>query len=706
MKKLIALLGWLGMSAAALAQTLTSPNGNLQMDFHLSADRTPVYSLTYKGKEVIKESRMGFRLRLAAEGPSYELNRDFRVLETRQDSADTTWETVWGQNHLVRDHHKELFVALEQEKTGRKLNIRFRLFDDGLGFRYEFPVQKRLRHFMLDEELTEFQLAGDHKAFWIPADYDTNEYPISTSKLSEIPQQIGEVLKERLVCKAPTPNLAVQTPLMLKSDDGLYINIHEAALVNYAAMHLNLDAQTFLMSTHLTPDKNGVKGYIQTGSTTPWRTVIVSDDARDILASNLIINLNEPCKIADTSWIKPMKFVGVWWEYFTRGGSTWSYTDQLDITIGQTDYSQLKPHGHHGANTAHVKEYIDFAAQHGIDAVLVEGWNEGWEDGSAYVKEVIYSFTKAYPDFDVEEIQRYAASKGVKIIMHHETSSSVADYERQLPEAFSFMKKYGYDAVKTGYVGGIIPRSEHHDGQWMVNHYNHVVEEAAKYQIMVDSHEAVRPTGMYRTYPNWMAQESARGTEFESFNGIRQDHQTILPFTRLMGGPMDYTPGIFEGDLSVYGKNKAKVGTTLVKQLALYVTLYSPMQMAADLYQNYEKYPDAFQFIKDVAVDWDNTYILEAEPGDYVTIARKARGKNEWYVGGITDENSREAVIDLSFLPAGKKYQATIYADGKKAHWSTNPKDYVISSRKVTSKTVLKQRLAAGGGVAISIREL
>lgn len=685
----------------SLAQTLTSPDGNLVMDFYLSADKTPVYSLKYKGKDVIKESRMGFQIR-----PSFDFSKNFRIVETKEDASDTTWNPVWGQNSVIRDNHKELFVALEQEGTGWLLNIRFRLFDDGLGFRYEFPVQKELRHFTINEEVTEFQLAGNHKAFWIPADYDTNEFQITTSKLSEVPQLIDKARDEALACKSPSPNLAVQTPLMLKSDDGLYINIHEAALVNYPAMHLNLDAQTFLMSSHLTPDKNGTKGYIQTGSTSPWRTIIVSDDARDILASNLIVNLNEPCKLEDTSWIKPTKYVGVWWEYFTGGGSTWAYTDTQDIVIGRTDYTKLKPNGHHGANTDHVKEYIDFAAKNGFDAVLVEGWNEGWEDNYAYAKEFIYSFTKAYPDFDVKELQRYAASKGVKIIMHHETTSSVADYERQMHDAFRFMKENGYDAVKTGYVGPIIPRSEHHDGQWMVNHYNRVVETAAQYHIMVNSHEAVRPTGMYRTYPNWIAQESARGTEFESFNGIRPDHQTILPFTRLMGGPMDYTPGIFEGDLSVYGSNKAKLGTTLVKQLALYVTMYSPLQMAADLYQNYEKYPDAFQFIKDVAVDWDNTYILEAEPGDYITIARKAKGKNEWYIGGITDENSREAVIDLSFLPAGKKYQATIYADGKTADWRTNPKEYVISTKKVTNKTKLKQRLAPSGGVAVSIKEL
>lgn len=701
MKKLLTLLGVLGMSVAAWAQTLNSPDGNLKLTFGLSAEKTPVYSLEYKDKQVVKESKMGFVLK-----PALDFSKNFSVVDTEFSESTSTWNPVLGQYREIEDNHKEMLVELKQEKTGWLLNIRFRLFDDGLGFRYEFPVQGNLRNFTLVEELTEFCLAGDHKAFWIPADYDTNEFPITTSKLSEVAGLIDKVREEPLAAKAPTPGLAVQTPLMLKSDDGLYINIHEAALVNYPAMCLNLDDKNFVMSSHLTPDKNGNKGFIQTGSVTPWRTLVVSDDARDILASSLILNLNEPCKLEDTSWIKPTKYVGVWWEYFVGGGSTWSYTDCQDIVIGQTDYTKLKPHGHHGANTAHVKEYIDFAAENGMDAVLVEGWNEGWEANFAYIKEYIYSFTKPYPDFDVEELQRYAASKGVKIIMHHETTSSVADYERQLHDAFRFMKKYGYDAVKTGYVGPIIPRSEHHDGQWMVNHYNYVAKTAADYKIMVNSHEAVRPTGMCRTYPNWIAQESARGTEFESFNGNNPDHTTILPFTRLMGGPMDYTPGIFEGDLSVYGSNKAKLSTTLVKQLALYVTMYSPLQMAADLIENYRKYPDAFQFIKDVAADWDNTYILEAEPGDYITIARKAKGVNEWFVGGITDENAREAVIDFSFLPAGKKYVATIYADGKKADWRTNPKDYVITTRKVTSKTTLKQRLAPSGGVAISIKEL
>ena len=689
-------------TGSAWAQTLKSPDGNLVLDFHLSGTETPVYSLDYKGKPIIKESKMGFVLH-----PDYQFNQDFEIVDTKFAESDTTWETVWGQNKEIRDNHKEMFVALRQKKTGWLLNIRYRLFDDGLGFRYEFPVQKELRHFIIMQENTEFSLAGDHKAFWIPADYDSNEYPVTTSRLSEVAGLKDAVLKEPLAAQAPPKELAVQTPLMMKTDEGLYVNIHEAALVDYPAMCLNLDDKTFRMSAHLTPDRNGFRGFIQTGTTSPWRTVVVSDDARDILASNLILNLNEPCKIEDTSWIKPTKYVGVWWEYFIGTNSSWAYTDNQDIIIGKTDYTALKPNGHHGANTAHVKEYIDFAAKHGFDAVLVEGWNEGWEDNWAFGKERIYSFTKAYPDFDVKELNRYAASKGIKIIMHHETTSSVADYERQLQDAFRFMKDNGYDAVKTGYVGKMIPRSEHHDGQWMVNHYNYVAETAARYRIMVNSHEAVRPTGMCRTYPNWIAQESARGTEFESFNGITPDHTTILPFTRLMGGPMDYTPGIFEGDLSTYGGSKNnKLSSTLTKQLALYVTMYSPLQMAADLYQNYEKHLDAFQFIKDVAVDWDHTYILEAEPGDYITIARKAKGKNEWYIGGITDENAREAVIDLSFLPTGKKYQATIYADGKKADWRTNPKDYVISTKKVSSKTVLKQRLAPSGGVAISIKEL
>ncbi|SHE72612.1 glycoside hydrolase family 97 protein [Dysgonomonas macrotermitis] len=701
-KYLSLLFAFFFIGSTLSAQVLTSPDNNLILTFELNDNGTPVYNLRYKGKTVMEKSKMGFVINNAPR----PFSEGFSVISVSNGSSDQTWNPVWGENKEIRDHHNEMLVSLIQKGTNWKLDIRFRLFDDGLGFRYEFPVQEQLRHFIIKDEKTEFNLAGDGKAFWIPADYDTNEFPVTTSKLTEVAGLIDNVRKEPLAAKAPSSSLAVQTPLMIKTDNGLYINIHEAALVNYPAMHLNVDDKTFSLSAHLTPDKNGNKAYFQTGATTPWRTIIVSDDARDILSSNLILNLNEPCDFEDVSWIKPMKYVGVWWEYFTGGGSTWAYTSYWDVVIGKTDYSKLKPNGHHGANTNHVKDYIDFASKNGFDAVLVEGWNEGWEDNTAYMKESIYSFTKPYPDFDVKEIHRYAAEKGVKVIMHHETTSSVINYERQLHDAFRFMVDNGYNSVKTGYVGPIIPRSEYHDGQWMVNHYSYVVKTAADYKIMVNSHEAARPTGLCRTYPNWLAQESARGTEFESFNGNSPDHTTILPFTRLVGGPMDYTPGIFQGDLSVYGSNKAKLSTTLVKQLALYVTMYSPLQMAADLKENYERFPDAFQFIKDVAVDWDNTYILEAEPGDYITIARKARNRNEWFVGGITDENSREAIIDCSFLPVNKKYEAIIYADGKDASWKTNPQSYTISKKVIDSKTKLKQRLAPGGGIAISIKEI
>ncbi|MDV4072858.1 alpha-glucosidase [Elizabethkingia anophelis] len=683
------------------AQKLESPDKNLILKFSLNEKGEAYYELKYKNKDVVKNSRLGFLI--SSQTPFAE---GFKITNTQLSSSDTSWNPVLGEQKTIRDNHNEMLVSLQQTKTGYQLNIRFRLFNDGLGFRYEFPVQKDLRHFRIDEELTEFNLARNDKSFWIPADYDTNEFQITTSRISEISSLIDKARDEPLATKAPSKNLAVQTPLMLKSDNGLYINIHEAALVDYPAMHLNVDDKNYKLSTHLTPNKNGEKAYMQTQMKTPWRTIVVSDDARNILASKLILNLNDPNKIEDTSWIKPIKYVGVWWEYFTGGGSTWAYSDNQDIVIGQTDYTHLKPNQHHGANTQHVREYIDFAAENGFDAVLVEGWNEGWEDNWAYGKEKIYSFTKAYPDFNVEELQAYAKTKGVKIIMHHETTSSAVDYERQLDDAFSFMNKHGYTAVKTGYVGPIIPRSEYHDGQWMVNHYNFVAQKAAQYKIMVNSHEAVRPTGISRTYPNWIAQESARGTEFESFNGNRPDHTTILPFTRLMGGPMDYTPGIFQGNLSIYGKNKARLSTTLVKQLALYVTLYSPLQMAADLPENYKKHMDAFQFIKDVAIDWDNTYILEAEPGDYITIARKAKNKNEWFVGGITDENERTATINFNFLPKGKSFEAIIYEDGENADWKNSILDYKINKQKVNSATILKKRLAPSGGIAISIKEI
>ncbi len=682
------------------AQELKSPNGNLNLKFNLNTNGTPSYSLSYKQKEVIKESKMGFVIK-----PNISFNENFKITETTFHTENNTWEPVLGEQKTINNHYNEMIVHLTQNKSQWKMTLYFRLFDDGLGFRYEFPVQDNLRHFIIQEETSEFNLAGDHKTFWIPGDYDTNEYKYTTSKISEISKLIKEASKESLAAQSPIKNLAVQTPLMMKTEDGLYINIHEASLSNYPAMFLNIDDKTFTASSHLTPDAVGNKGYIQTGSHTPWRTIVVSDDARDILASKLILNLNEPCAFEDTSWIKPVKYVGVWWEYFIGKGSTWAYSNNQDIVIGKTDFTKLKPNGTHGANTKHVKEYIDFAAANGFDAVLVEGWNEGWEDNTAFKKERIYSFTKSYPDFDVKELSQYAAQNGVKIIMHHETTSSTAEYERQLNDAFRFMDDNNYNAVKTGYVGPIIPRGEHHDGQTMVNHYTYVAQEAAKHHIMVDSHEAVRPTGLSRTYPNWFAQESARGTEFESFGGNNPDHTTILPFTRLMGGPMDYTPGIFQGDLSVYGTMKNKLSSTLTKQLALYVTMYSPLQMAADLPENYMRFKDAFQFIKDVALDWDNSYILEAEPGDYITIARKAKGKQEWFVGGITDENPRTAMIDFSFLPKGKSYNAIIYEDDKEAHYLNKPQSYTIRKIIINNKTKLKQPLAASGGVAISIKE-
>ena len=598
-------------------------------------------------------------------------------------------------------------VTLEQPETGRILNIRFRLFNDGLGFRYELPLQRKMNYLTVKDEVTEFNLTGNHKAFCIPGDYDTNEFAYTTAPLSDIAVDMEKRIAKKSYESKAEGGLTVQTPLMMKSEDGIYLNIHEAALVDYAGMLLNVDDKQFKLSAHLTPDKLGKKGYLQLPVLSPWRTVIVSDDARDILASQLIYNLNEPCQYEDTSWICPMKFVGVWWEMFTGEGKTWAYSDFYQAKPGITDYAKLKPNGHHPANTAHVKEYIDFASAHGIDGILVEGWNEGWEDWASYRKDRQFLFNKAYPDFDVKELQRYAKEKGVQMVMHHETAANAADYERQLDEAFQFMVDNGYHAVKTGYVGYIIPRNEYHSSQWMNNHYIHVARRAADYKVMVNSHEAVRPTGLCRTYPNWLAQESARGGEFETMGGNDPDHTCILPFTRLKGGPMDYTPGIFETRLSYYNGEKPneRVHTTLVKQMALYMTMPSPIQMVADLPSNYARFPDAFRFIEDVAVDWDNSWYLEAEPGDYITVARKAKGKNEWFVGGITDENSRTATIPFSWLPEGKQYIATIYEDGKDADWDTNPQSYRIRKVVVTPKSVLKQKLAASGGVAISIKE-
>jgi glucan 1,4-alpha-glucosidase len=689
------------MRAGMLLQAigLTSPNGALSMHFDLM-NGAPVYRLDYKNKTVLKESRLGLELK-----NDESLMQGFVIADTARASFDETWQPVWGEVKNIRNHYNELAVTLLQPATQRHIIIRFRLFDDGLGFRYEFPLQEKLNYFIIKEEHTQFALSGDHKAFWLPGDYDTQEYSTVTSKLSQV---------RGLMKSAITPNASqttfsdtgVQTPLMLKSDDGLYINIHEAALVDYSCMSLVLDDKNFVLESFLTPDAIGDKGYLQTPCVSPWRTVIVSDKAAEILESKLILNLNEPCKLADVSWIKPIKYVGVWWEMIT-GKSTWAYSDLPSVKLGLVDYSKVKPNGKHAANTAHVKEYIDFAAKNGFDAVLVEGWNVGWEDWFGKWKEDVFDFVTPYPDFDVQEIHRYAASKGIQMIMHHETSSAVRNYERHMDKAYQFMVDNGYHAVKSGYVGDILPRGEHHYGQWMVNHYLYALTKAADYKIMVNAHEAVRPTGLCRTYPNLIGNESARGTEYEAFGGSNPDHTTILPFTRLKGGPMDYTPGIFEMNISKLNpENHSFVHSTLARQLALYVTMYSPLQMAADLPENYNRFPDAFRFIRDVAVDWDDTKVLEAEPGDYITIARKAKGTNNWFIGNTSDENGHQSNIKFTFLDAGKKYLATVYADAKDAHYEKNPQAYTIKTMTVTSKSEITLNAAPGGGFAIRVIEM
>jgi len=698
MKKLLsALIIFAGV--ALHAQQVTSPDKNVSLTFSLSVKGEPVYALTYKNKPVIKTSKLGIDTK---DIPA--MLDGFTVDKTETATFDETWAPVWGEQKSIRNNYNELLVTLSQKAVGgRYIRIRFRVFNDGLGFRYEFPEQKDLNYFIIKEERTQFALAGDHKAFWLPGDYDTQEYSTTTSNLSEVRGKMKTAVTPNASQETFSPT-GLQTPLMLKSKDGLYINIHEAALVDYSCLSLNLDDKNTVLESWLTPDAVGNKGYIQASAQSPWRTVIVSDKAGDILLSKTILNLNEPTKFKDVSWIKPVKYVGVWWEMIT-GKSTWAYNDLTNVHLGELDYSKTKPNGKHAANTAHVKEYIDFAAKNGFDGVLVEGWNEGWEDWFGKSKDYVFDFVTPYPDFDVKELHRYAASKNVKIIMHHETSGSVRNYERHLDKAYQFMADNGYNAVKSGYVGDIIPRGEYHYGQFMVNHYLYAVTEAAKYKIMVNAHEAVRPTGLARTYPNLIGNEAARGTEYESFGGNNPDHTTILPFTRLMGGPMDYTPGIFQTRINAYNpENNSYVHTTLVKQLALYVTMYSPLQMAADLPETYNKFMDAFQFIKDVAVDWDATYVLEAEPGDYITMARKAKGKDEWYVGAITDENARTATINFDFLPKGKTFTATIYADGADASFDKNPQSYAIRTIKVTSKTKLTQKLAPGGGTAISIK--
>lgn len=683
------------------AQQLKSPDGNLAFTFSLLNDGTPSYQLNYKNKAVIKSSKLGLELK----NDKKSLLNDFTLADIKTSSFDENWSPVWGEVKTIRNHYNELAITLNQKESNRQLIVRFRLFNDGLGFRYEFPTQKNLTYFVIKEEKTQFAMAGDHTAYWLAGDYDTQEYDYTTSKLSEISALNAKAVTANLSQK-PFSKTGVQTSLMMKSADGLYINLHEAALINYPAMHLNLDDQNMVFESWLTPDMKGDKGYMQAPSTTPWRTVMVSDDAREILASKMIYNLNDPNKIKDTSWIKPTKYVGVWWEMIT-GKSSWAYTDDYpSVELGKTDYTKAKPNGKHGANTANVKKYIDFAALHGFDGVLVEGWNIGWEDWFGNSKDYVFDFVTPYPDFNVTEIRDYAKAKGVKMIMHHETSSSVRNYERHLDTAYKFMKANGYDAVKSGYVGDILPRGENHYSQWIINHYQYALEQAAKYKIMVNAHEAVRPTGIARTYPNLIGNESARGTEYQAFGGSKPNHVTILPFTRLQGGPMDYTPGIFEMDISkINPSNNSHVNSTLANQLALYLTMYSPLQMAADLPENYNRFPDAFQFIKDVAVDWDDSKYIEAEPGQYITVARKAKNTGQWFLGSVNGETPRTSNITLDFLEAGKKYTATIYADAKDAHYKTNPQAYHIRKVVVSNKSKLAQFCAAGGGYAISFVE-
>jgi susB len=693
-------LSFLMMSAWGLqAEDLKSPNGRLAMHFEVDGMGCPVYTLSYKGKPVIKRSRLG----LEAEG--FSLREGFQLQKAETATFDETWKPVWGEVSSIRNHYNELAVTLLQPKDDRTIRIRFRLYDDGLGFRYEFPEQKNLVYFVIKDEYSEFAMAGDHKAFWIPGDYDTQEYDYTESHLSEI-RKLMKAAVTFNTSQTPFSPTGVQTALMMKSADGLYINLHEAALVDYPCMSLELDDKTMTFRSWLTPDAQGKKGYMQTPCQSPWRTIMVSDDAREILASKLTLNLNEPCALKDVSWIKPVKYIGVWWEMIT-GKSTWAYTnDLLSVHIGVTDYTKVKPNGTHAANNDKVRRYIDFAAKHGFDQVLVEGWNIGWEDWFGHSKDYVFDFVTPYPDFDIKALNEYAHSKGVKLMMHHETSASIRNYERHMEEAYQLMNKYGYNAVKSGYVGNIIPRGEHHYGQWMINHYLYAVKKAAEHHIMVNAHEAVRPTGLCRTYPNLIGNESARGTEYESFGGNKPFHTTILPFTRLMGGPMDYTPGIFETRIkNVNPENNSFVHSTLARQLALFVTMYSPLQMAADLPENYERFMDAFQFIKDVAVDWDDSKYLEAEPGRYITVARKAKGTNNWFVGCTASENGHMANISFDFLDPKRKYTATIYADGPTAHYEKNPQAYTIKKMTVTNKSRLTLRAASGGGFAISIIE-
>ncbi len=685
----------LGLAGRVQASEVTSPNGEMKLTFTLR-DSKPYYSVSFRGKPVIKPSRLGYELHNAE-----SLLEGFTQTGAKTSTFDETWTPVWGENKTIRNHYKELLVGLIQEKTGRVMNLRFRVYDEGVGLRYEFPQEgSKLNYFVVKEECTEFALTGDHIAWWIPGDYDTQEYEYSRSRLSEI----RPLFKKKVTDNASQTSFSetgVQTSLQLKTDDGLYINLHEAALVNYPAMHLNLDDKNMVFRSWLTPDAQGIKGYLQTPCQSPWRTIMITDDARKVLSSHLILNLNEPCKIKDTSWIHPTKYVGVWWEMISGKGD-WAYTSQFpSVKLGITDYAKAKPSGRHSANNENVRRYIDFAAQHGFGGVLVEGWNIGWEDWFGNSKEYVFDFQTPYPDFDIKALNEYAHSKGVKLIMHHETSSSIMNYEKHMDRAYQLMKDYGYDAVKSGYVGNLIPRGEHHYSQIAINHYQHAIERAADYKIMVNAHEAVRPTGLCRTYPNLIGNESARGTEYQAFGGITPGHTAILPFTRLQGGPMDYTPGIFEMQCS----NGSRANSTIGGQLALYVTMYSPLQMAADFPENYEKHLDAFQFIKDVALDWDKSIYLEAEPMEYITAARKAKGSSSWFVGSVTGLKPHNSTLRLDFLDKGKTYVATVYADAPDADYKTNPQAYTITKGLVTAKSVLKLHSVAGGGYAISIVE-
>jgi len=685
----------LGLAGRVHASEVTSPNGEMKLTFTLR-DSKPYYSVSFRGKPVIKPSRLGYELHNAE-----SLLEGFTQTGEKTSTFDETWTPVWGENKTIRNHYKELLVNLIQEKTGRVMNLRFRVYDEGVGLRYEFPQEgSKLNYFVVKEECTEFALTGDHIAWWIPGDYDTQEYEYSRSRLSEI----RPLFKKKVTDNASQTSFSetgVQTSLQLKTDDGLYINLHEAALVNYPAMHLNLDDKNMVFRSWLTPDAQGIKGYLQTPCQSPWRTIMITDDARKVLSSHLILNLNEPCKIKDTSWIHPTKYVGVWWEMISGKGD-WAYTSQFpSVKLGLTDYAKAKPSGRHSANNENVRRYIDFAAQHGFGGVLVEGWNIGWEDWFGNSKEYVFDFQTPYPDFDIKALNEYAHSKGVKLIMHHETSSSIMNYEKHMDQAYQLMKDYGYDAVKSGYVGNLIPRGEHHYSQIAINHYQHAIERAADYKIMVNAHEAVRPTGLCRTYPNLIGNESARGTEYQAFGGITPGHTAILPFTRLQGGPMDYTPGIFEMQCS----NGSRANSTIGGQLALYVTMYSPLQMAADFPGNYEKHLDAFQFIKDVALDWDKSIYLEAEPMEYITAARKAKGSSSWFVGSVTGLKPHNSTLRLDFLDKGKTYVATVYADAPDADYKTNPQAYTITKGLVTAKSVLKLHSVAGGGYAISIVE-